>query len=274
MARRYRFVGGVRIGSDTKLWVRVGAGAFYEASFSGGVYFASDDGASDDLIHAFNTALAGSPDLTGDQLVFDKTVGKWSWANFLGSEIRLQCIDPVTSQQNTGGRIIFNYLRINTGDIATFASGQTHGPEDDRVHQGGFYPGQYLTKDNPKFVARARQSVTDRGLVQTISFGFYRQQVMGVRIEEGYPRRAGNGQWRSFREFMNRHWTGLRWRFYPDRDNLVASAQPFSEAANPLGYHTLVTDKDSSTWEPDYPYLPNMGPMAHTIVAYTYVPGI
>jgi len=254
------------------LWVQLGAGSWYEASITGGLYYASDDGGSDDLIKAVNDAIAGSPDFTAGTLVWNKQTGTWSLANFTGSTMRIRSSDPVTSATSPGGRAILDHLRIGLNGSGTFASNAIHTPADNLPHHGGFYPNLYMTEDRPKFEARVRQSVPDRGPVQTLSFGYIRKQIIGLRLAEGYPRRTGESEWRQLHNFMERHLKGIPFRFYPDRDNDVASALPFSERVNPLGYHTLVIDAGRTSWEPDFPFSPNMSIADTRIEAYAYVP--
>jgi len=262
--------------ADTRVWTRLGGGAFVEYSITGGLYYAAGDSQPFDIILELNNAFAANPDFGAGIVTFDITTGLWVLPNFTGQTITIQCVSPGgfpdAGTVSPGGRALFDYLRINTGDVAIFATGQAYGPENGLVHEGGFYPSLYMTEDRPIFVSRSRQSVPDRGPVQTLTFGYLRKQVIGVRLKEGYPRRSGESEWRQLNDFMERHLNrGLVFRFYPDRD-AVAAALPFSERVNPLGYHTLVIDSDRTTWEPEFPFSPNLAIADARLECWTYVP--
>lgn len=277
MARGYKFVGAVRLdASDTRLWIRVGAGAWFEASIPGGLYYAAGDSQPFDLILALNTALAGSPDILAGLFTFDKQTGLWALANFTGSTIQLTCVAPGgfpdTGTLSPGGRAIFDYLKIQTTDTRLFSSGTLHGSINDEIHHGGFYPALYMTEDRPVFDARTRQSVPDRGPVQTLTFGYLRKQVIGVRLRQGYPRKSGETEWSQLNDFMARHLRGIPFRFYPAKEDEVVSSLPFSEGFNPLGYHTLVIDTNRTTWEPGFPFTPNLAVLDATLECWVYTP--
>lgn len=257
--KKYRLAGGYWIDTTMAIYVRIGAGSWYQHNLlaSAGWYYTSADGNADDLFFVIlsdeiNAALAGmayAPSGAGIGHSVNMTTGivTVTWDDV--AQIQIKFEHPTTPLTNPTSYFLHNALRLTTtqSGTITIAGGGAGSVTGDRCHGYGLYPLRYLMSDLSEWQARVSQAVPDQGQVQTLRSAMLEIYRLGIRLDKAYPRAALFNEYHALVDFMDNAASGRPFRVYPDKTIFTA----YADVTNPYGYRTWVLDKDSASWRPE-----------------------
>lgn len=259
--KKYRLVGGYWVDSSMSIYVKVGAGAWYEqtlaARFSDGFAYMSADGGGTDILSRLvklinDDALPAMGETGAVAITLNTTTGiitiTWDDAGAAGA-LQIKLEHPTTPLTNPTSYFLHNALRLTTTQASTItiAGGGAGTVTGTRCHGYGLYPLRYLMSDLSEYQARVSQAVPDQGQVQTLRSAMLELYRLGIRTDIAYPRAALFNEYHALVDFLDNAASGRPFRVYPDKTVYTA----YADVSNPYGYRTWVLDKDSASWRPE-----------------------
>ena len=259
--KKYKLVGGYWADSSMSIYLKVGAGAWYEQTlatrFADGYAYMSADGGNTDILSRLTKLINDDafPAMTVTGAVgvtLDTTTGivsiTWDDAGAAGA-LQIKFEHPTTPLVNPTSYFFHNALRLTTAQngTITIAGGGAGVVTGTRCHGYGLYPLRYLMSDISEWQARVSQAVPDQGQVQTLRSAMLEIYRLGIRIDKAYPRAALFNEFHALVDFLDNAASGRPFRVYPDKTVTTA----YADASNPYGYRVWVLDKDSANWRPE-----------------------
>jgi hypothetical protein len=259
--KKYRLVGGYWVDSGMSIYVKVGAGAWYQQTlatrFADAFAYVSGDTGGDDIVTRLQKLINDDalPAMTATgtiTITLNNTTGIVSIAwddSGGGGALQLKFEHPTTPLTNPNCYFLHNALRLTTTQASTItiAGGGAGTVTGTRCHGYGLYPLRYLMSDLSEYQARVSQAVPDQGQVQTLRSAMLELYRLGIRTDIAYPRAALFNEYHALVDFLDNAASGRPFRVYPDKTVYAA----YADASNPYGYRTWVLDKDSASWRPE-----------------------
>lgn len=259
--RKYRIVGGVRIGPNQKLYYKTSAiGAWNAISLntSGSplVYYPTGNNESFDLIKLIKDKLVAAGLTTAQfEIELDSSVAGWGritfgpgLASYLALSSRANGISSVVDNSDNVWAILFPGINDGSGAQvylkAVSGVGVTY--VHDRPHGFGLYPRRYLIQDTTPLRHRAAQTVMLGGRATTVYAAQHRTRELGIRIVGSVPRTLTQNEYHQLSDLLAYAATGLPMLIYPDNDVLT----PYARHSNPYGWWRGIVLRDSGDWEP------------------------
>jgi hypothetical protein len=207
----------------------------YDIALPSGDYFPSGDGSSSDEM----------------QELEDQITGNSGYENFT---VEILATGVVRLDCPPGEAYTITWTDTDYRDRLRFTGATTNitsvGINGNRVIKFAVYPQLGIATDDEIVLHRSSQSITDDGIVDTISYGSYREHRIQFQFQG--PRRATSyKEYHDLRDFIAQARQGDRFRLYPDRDDDTGDGgtAAYVEFTTPWGYETFVLHPDSMDWD-------------------------